>query len=129
MELIICYISIANLGCGFMDWEKDIEENFKVGLLDLLILKLLSKEDMYGYQLKQELFLQSNNSIEIKEGSLYGPFYRLEKKEFITSNKVLVGAKRFRVYYHLTNKGKEYLECGMKVFEKIYSGANSIFSR
>ena len=53
-----------------MIWEKDIEENFKVGLIDLLILKLLSKEDMYGYQLKQELLSQSNNSIEIKEGSL-----------------------------------------------------------
>ncbi len=109
-----------------MIWEKDIEENFKVGLIDLLILKLLSKEDMYGYQLKQELLSQSNNSIEIKEGSLYGPFYRLENKGFITSNKVLVGAKRFRVYYHLTEKGKEYLECGSQVFEKIYAGANAI---
>ncbi len=55
-------------------------------LLDLLILKLFSKEDMYGYQLKQELLSQSNNSIEIKEGSLYRPFYRLENKVFIISN-------------------------------------------
>ncbi|MDE5715583.1 MAG: PadR family transcriptional regulator [Anaeroplasmataceae bacterium] len=112
-----------------MSWKTDIEENFKVGLLDLLILKLLSKEDMYGYQLKQELLSQSDNSIEIKEGSLYGPFYRLEKKEFIISKKVLVGAKRFRVYYHLTEKGKEYLDCGIEVFSKIYTGANTILMR
>lgn len=109
-------------------WKKDIEENFKVGLLDLLILKLLSKEDMYGYQLKQELLSQSNNAIEIKEGSLYSPFYRLEKKEFITSTKLLVGAKRFRVYYHITEFGKEYLNCGIQVFNKIFVGANSILN-
>lgn len=119
----------SQIGSDEMTWEKDIEENFKVGLLDLLILKLLSKEDMYGYQLKQELLSQSNNSIEIKEGSLYGPFYRLENKGFITSNKVLVGAKRFRVYYHLTEIGKQYLECGSQVFDKIYAGANAILKR
>ncbi len=112
-----------------MTLTKDLEENLKVGLLDLLILKLLSKEDMYGYQLKQELFSQSNESIVIKEGSLYGPFYRLENKGFIVSNKVLVGAKRFRVYYHLTEKGKEYLKNGIETFNIIYSGANAILER
>lgn len=112
-----------------MTWKNDIEENFKVGLLDLLILKLLSKEDMYGYQIRQEIFNLSNEVIEIKEGSLYGPFYRLEKKEFITSNKVLVGAKRFRVYYHITDLGREYLQCGIEVFDLIFNGADAIFKR
>lgn len=112
-----------------MTWKNDIEENFKVGLLDLLILKLLSKEDMYGYQIRQEIFALSNEVIEIKEGSLYGPFYRLEKKEFITSNKVLVGAKRFRVYYHITDLGREYLKCGIEVFDLIFNGADAIFKR
>lgn len=112
-----------------MPWKNDIEENFKVGLLDLLILKLLSKEDMYGYQIRQEIYSLSNKIIEIKEGSLYGPFYRLEKKELITSNKVLVGAKRYRVYYHITEKGLEYLNCGIQVFNEIYNGADAIFKR
>ena len=51
----------------------EIEENLKFGLLDILILKLISKEDMYGYQIKQQINIQSNGLIEIKEGSLYGP--------------------------------------------------------
>ena len=110
-----------------MSLKEDIEENFKVGLLDLLILKLLSKEDMYGYQIKQEIYSSSKEKIDIKEGSLYGPFYRLENKNFITSNKVLVGAKRYRVYYHITDEGLEYLKNGIEVFNDIFSGANNIF--
>ena len=111
-----------------MTWKNDIEENFKVGLLDLLILKLLSKENMYGYQIKQKISSLSNQSIEIKEGSLYGPLYRLEKKKLITPNKVLVGAKRFRVYYQITESGLEYLNCGIEVFNQMFNGANAIFT-
>ena len=72
-----------------MSLKEDIEENFKVGLLDLLILKLLSKEDMYGYQIKQEIYSSSKEKIEIKEGSLYGPFYRLEKKNFGETKEII----------------------------------------
>lgn len=35
--------------------------------------------------------------------------YKLIEEEYITSNTVLVGNKA-RVYYHLEEKGKEYLE-------------------
>ena len=108
-------------------WKSEIEENFKFGLLDILILKLLSKENMYGYQIKQSLFTESKGRIEIKEGSLYGPLYRLEKKKMITSEKVLVGKKRFRVYYHISDLGIEYLECALEVFDKIYCGAKDVF--
>lgn len=105
----------------------DIEENLKVGLLDLLILKLLTKSDSYGYKIKQDIYTLSNNTIEFKEGSLYGPFYRLEKKGYITSDKRQAGVKRFRVYYCITDEGRKYLNSGIEIFSKIYSGAMSVF--
>lgn len=111
-----------------MNWKNDIEENLKFGLLDILILKLVSKEDMYGYQIKQMMSKKSNDKLEIKEGSLYGPLYRLEKKEMITSNKILVGKKRFRIYYHITDLGRDYLKCATEVFNDIYFGANKILN-
>lgn len=33
----------------------DIEENLKRGILEMLILKMLSREDMYGYQMISEM--------------------------------------------------------------------------
>ena len=109
-----------------MTWKKEIEENLKFGLIDIFILKLLSKESMYGYQIKQTIDSISDNQIEMKEGSLYGPFYKLEKKGMISSKKILVGKKRFRVYYEITDTGKQYLEDAIEIFDIIYTGAKKI---
>lgn len=109
-----------------MPWTNDVEENLKVGLVDVLILHLLIEEDMYGYQIRQEILKRSDDRIDLKEGSLYGPFYRLEKKGFIKSYKILVTGKRYRIYYQITKLGEEYLECALAGFENIYYGANKV---
>lgn len=109
-----------------MDWKPVIEENFKVGLVDLMILKSISVKDMYGYEIMLMMSEKTNDKFQIREGSLYGPLYRLQNKGLITSSKVLVGAKRFRIYYHITDLGREYLACAIEVFEDIYTAANKI---
>lgn len=106
----------------------EITENLKFGLLDIIILKLILNENMYGYQIMQSMLEKSDNKLEIKEGSLYGPLYRLEKKELISSEKVIVGKKRYRIYYHITDLGKEYLECAIEAFNDVFVGANKIFN-
>ncbi len=111
-----------------MSWKDDIEENIKCGLVEILILKLLATEDMYGYQIKTELFERSNNAIIIKEGSLYGPLYRMQERELISCCKKMVGEKRFRNYYHLEEKGIEYLNYALAKFDEIFSGAKSLIN-
>lgn len=101
----------------------EIEENLKVGILDILILKLLTEKELYGYEIKQLIFERSNNNILIKEGSLYGPLYRMEKKEFISSRKEVVGKKRFRNYYSITDLGRQYLKTAEEAYKQLTSGA------
>ena len=48
-----------------------IKENFKRGTLEMLILHLLKGEEMYGYQLTQEIGKRSNGTFRITEGSMY----------------------------------------------------------
>ena len=79
----------------------DIEENLKRGIPEMLILRMLSGEDMYGYQMINEMNIREKGLIDIKEGALYGPLYRLIDKNYISENKVLVRKRRTRVYYHL----------------------------
>ena len=55
-----------------------ISENLKKGTSEMLILFLLEKEDMYGYQLAQELRLRSEGYFVMPEGSLYPTLYRLK---------------------------------------------------
>lgn len=74
-------------------FKNEIEENLKVGLFDIIILKMISEEPLYGYQIRQEIASRSNELITIPEGSLYGPLYRMEKKDILVQIKKLL-AKR-----------------------------------
>ena len=109
-----------------MAWQDDIEENIKCGLVEFLILALLTTEDMYGYRIKMELAKRTNQAIIVKEGSLYGPLYRMEQRKLISSRKELVGEKRFRNYYHIESTGKEYLDYAIKEFQIIFGGAANL---
>ncbi len=106
----------------------DIEENLKRGILEMLILKMLSHDDMYGYQMINEMNIRGKGLIDIKEGSLYGPLYRLIGKNHISENKVLVGKRRTRVYYHIEPLGIEYLNTIIGVYSKITEGVNLIMN-
>jgi PadR family transcriptional regulator PadR len=52
-------------------WKKDIEENVRSGIVELLILRLLCERDMYGYEIRKMLAERTNNAFEIKEASLF----------------------------------------------------------
>ena len=109
-----------------MGWQDDIQENIKFGLVEILILALLTTEDMYGYKIKTELAEKSNQTIIVKEGSLYGPLYRMEERKLISSKKELVGKKRFRNYYHIEAFGREYLKYAVKEFKAIFEGTTNL---
>lgn len=88
----------------------------------MIILSLLKREDMYGYQLVQETEQASQGKIVTQEGSLYPVLYKLEQSGFISSKKVLVGKKMTRVYYHLEPKGVEYLKVLVDEYEAVTQG-------
>ena len=69
----------------------------------ILILKMLEKEPMYGYQMIKIIHEKSNNIFQWKEGSLYPILFSMEKKEFIKS--YWQEGKRRRKYYQITDKG------------------------
>ncbi len=75
-----------------------------------MLLTMLEKEDMYGYQLCQQIEQSSNSLYILQEGSLYPSLYRLLDKGFISDRTEKVGKRRTRVYYHLEPQGKEYLQ-------------------
>lgn len=87
-----------------------LSEGIKRGTVELLILTLLLDQDMYGYQLAQELIKRSNGLYTLQESSMYPTLYRLLEKKLISDRQEKVGKRRIRVYYHLEDTGKEYLK-------------------
>lgn len=88
----------------------NVKVNIKRATGPLLILTLLLEQDMYGYQISQELSIRSDSKITITENSIYSILYRLEQQGFISSKSVLVGKRRHRSYYHLETEGREHLK-------------------
>ena len=102
-----------------------ISENLKKGTSEMLILFLLEREDMYGYQLAQELRERSEGYFVMPEGSLYPTLYRLIEKGVITDRQEIVG-KRLRKYYHLEPAGKAYLKSIVAEYRSINLGIQKV---
>lgn len=86
-----------------------MDKEIKKGSIDILILSLIAKEDMYGYNIAKLIKEKSNNLYEMGEGTLYSALKRLEKQKFIEAYwGESVGGGR-RKYYKITDRGKKDL--------------------
>ncbi len=85
----------------------DIESQFLKGSIGLLLLNLLSRREMYGYEILQEASRRSANAFEFKEGTLYPALHQLERKGQIRSEWRRAHNGRERKYYSLTAKGRK----------------------
>ena len=86
-----------------------IDKELTKGSHELIILKLLSRRDMYGYQLIQQMSLLSEDVFRMSQGSLYPFLHALEDKGYIQSY-TQVENGRERRFYHLTSSGHHALE-------------------
>lgn len=103
-----------------------LSEGIKRGTVELLILTLLKEQDMYGYQLSQELASRSKGLYTMQESTMYPTLYRLVEKGVITDRQEKVGKRRTRVYYHLEKEGEEYLDGLRKEYCGICRGVLSV---
>ncbi len=99
-----------------------LSEGIKRGTVELLILTILQDQDMYGYLLSQELASRSKGLYTLQESSMYPTLYRLVEKGVLSDRQEKVGKRRVRVYYHLEETGKVYLETIRKEYCSICRG-------
>lgn len=78
------------------------------GSHELILLKLLSRKDMYGYQLIQEMDLLSENVFRMSQGSLYPFLHALEGRGLISSYTQEENGRERR-FYRLTAQGRRAL--------------------
>lgn len=100
-----------------------IKDNFKKGYVELLILKLLSENDLYGYEMTQLITKRGDGYIKVPEGSLYPTLYKLEDNKLISSYEKVVGRRMRRVYYHIEQTGLDRLE---ELIKEYYAVNNCI---
>ena len=87
-----------------------MEQSPITGNTEMLILKLLQEQDMYGYQMITELSRRSDRTFELKEGTLYPILHGLEADRLVTVREKEAESGRVRKYYRITKKGLKVLE-------------------
>jgi len=102
------------------------QASYRRGVMSLVLLSLLKREDMYGYQLVQEIERCSGGRIVTQEGSLYPVLYRLLDQGLISDRTVLVGKRMRRIYYHIESTGEEKLRELIAEYEQITQGVFQI---
>lgn len=73
------------------------------GLIDGCLLAIISREEVYGYEIAERLATYGFTSMS--EGTIYPILLRMQKEELVTSKTKKSTAGPRRKYYYITEKG------------------------
>lgn len=104
------------------------DKGLMAGSGTMLILSLLEGGDMYGYQMIEELARRSNDTFQMKEGTLYPILHALEKGKYLSAYQQEAPTGRVRKYYRLTRRGKTLLDEKRTEWEAFHRGVNDVLS-
>ncbi len=105
-----------------MKLKKDVSK----GSVTLMVLSVLEKQDLYGYQMIRYLEGLSYGVFQFNEGTLYPVLHALEKDGMVTSYWDAVEDSRMRKYYHITDKGIKLLNDSKKEWEEYVGAVNAV---
>ncbi|WP_321477571.1 PadR family transcriptional regulator [uncultured Paludibaculum sp.] len=80
------------------------------GTLDVLILKVLSLEPMHGLGISRRIAQVTNDTFQVKPGSLFPALHRLEEAGWLTAEWGESETNRRAKFYRLTKLGRRQLK-------------------
>jgi len=97
-------------------------------IIDIILLKIISLGDCYGYSISKTITHITLGGWELKEASLYSGLRRLESDKLITSywGDETQGGRR--KYYSLTQPGHEMLTENIQKWEQTRSFVDNILA-
>jgi PadR family transcriptional regulator PadR len=87
---------------------RETNPNFMNGVPELLILRLLQQEEMYGYEIVQAIRNRTASVVAVGEGVVYPVLHGLEREGALRSRHKTVNG-RSRIYYSVTRVGSRRL--------------------
>ncbi len=99
--------------------------SFLNGVPELLVLQLLARRDMYGYEIVKAIQTASRDAFSFGEGCVYPVLHELEARKCVTSRRAIVDG-RSRFYYALTSEGRKRLESLTHEWEQVALGVKTV---
>ena len=99
------------------------------GTLSLLILSLLTRSSMYGYEIAATVHRDTDGAFTWREGSLYPSLHKMQADGLIVGEWEEKETGRKRRYYHITKKGREALCEKLKDWTALFQAVNRILEK
>lgn len=106
---------------GIITAMKKTNPSFLNGVPELLVLRLLARQEMYGYQIVEEIRTRTRAALSFGEGCIYPYLHYLEAERLVNSRRREVNG-RSRNYYNLTTRGRKRLENLTTEWNRVTSG-------
>ena len=89
------------------------------GTLDLLILRTLAPGPAHGHAIAKNIERQSEDVLQVEQGSLYPALHRLIKRGWISAGEGTSENNRRAKFYRLSAKGRRQLHVETTRWEKL----------
>ncbi|RDY24713.1 PadR family transcriptional regulator [Romboutsia maritimum] len=97
---------------------------FRKGVLEICVLALISKKNMYGYEIVQNI----SKVIDVNEGTIYPILRRLTKEEYFETYILESNEGPARKYYKITKLGMENLSKLLKEWKDFVKAVNILIN-
>lgn len=98
---------------------------FKKGVLELLVLSLLSESNRYGYELVERI----SDHVDISEGTIYPLLRRLKSERYVSTYLEESQSGPPRKYYTLTDYGREVFFEQLDEWDRFIESVNKLLRR
>ena len=99
------------------------------GTLSLLILSLVSRKAMYGYEIAATVHRDTDGTFTWREGSLYPSLHKMEADGLIVGEWEEKETGRKRRYYHITEAGQAALAEKQQSWMELCRAVNAILEK
>lgn len=98
---------------------------FMGGVPELLILRVLSEKEMYGYEIAKAVQSTTADALALGEGVLYPALHALLGAGALKAHAVTVVGRK-RIYYSLTPQGRRRLATLTKRWRAVSGAVNTV---
>ena len=98
------------------------------GVTDYLLLSLVGRLPMHGYQMAREINQRSKGYLKLDGGTLYPALRRLEKQGLIVSWWERVSERQKRRYYRITETGRQALKIKLAEWQDFCTAMNMLLA-
>jgi transcriptional regulator len=106
-----------------------VDSELLKGTLSLLILSLLSRKPMYGYEIAATVHRDTDGTFTWREGSLYPNLHKLQADGLIAGEWEEKETGRKRRYYHITDTGRAALGEKVASWSALHRAVNQILEK